>query len=436
MKWFVFALIAIVVALVLNLPVLAFAVVVGLSVFSVTGWLTNRWTSQITGHRKWSHETAEVGQLVTATVEVRNAGTLPIAWMLVEDLVPADQPKSVRQRIVLHGSRLKVARLRPGQTTQLIYQIECLYRGFYQLGPIVVETGDYYGLQRSYRVLGQPNYLLVHPKVIRIENYDIQSRRPIGEVVMTHRLFEDPTRISGVRQYQDGDPLTRIHWRATARTGQLQSKQFQPSSMSGATIVLDFHDPTYDPKHEPYRSELGITAAASIANALHEMNQQFGFISNGLDAAERIRTEGWIGDARTRTAAVQHVVAQGKLDRMQPVVVPTRKSADQIRQVLELLARLELNQGLTLAQLIWETSERMPSDASLIVLLAQPTLEAAIALGTLRRQGRAITAIINSHDHEHYVKASSILLGEGIESHMLTDDQSIATICRSQKLPR
>ena len=56
-------------------------------------------------------------------------------------------------------------------------------------------------------------------KSFRLAGYEIASRRPIGEIRISHRLFEDPTRIAGVRAYQSGDPLNRIHWRATARTG-------------------------------------------------------------------------------------------------------------------------------------------------------------------------------------------------------------------------
>jgi uncharacterized protein (DUF58 family) len=318
----------------------------------------------------------------------------------------------------------------------LHYQVECRYRGLYQLGPIVAETGDYYGLHRSYRVLGEPNYVLVYPKVIRIEHYAIESRRPIGEVVMSHRLFEDPTRVSGVRPYQNGDPLGRIHWRATARTGKLQCKQYQPSSMSGATIVLDFHRQSYDPRHEPYRSELAVTTAASLANALHELGEQFGFVSNGLDAADRIRVHGWQGDARTRQIARAKAAAQDRWDRRQPLLVPTRKGADQIQKTLELLSRIELNDGLSLAELVAEASQRMPADASVIVLLSDPTLESAVVLGALRRQGRAVTAIVNGHDEEHYVRASGVLLNEGIECRWLRDEDSIAEICRRQKLPR
>ena len=66
-----------------------------------------------------------------------------------------------------------------------------------------------------------------------LAGYDIASRRPIGEIRIQHRLYEDPTRIAGVRRYEAGDPLNRVHWRATARTGQLHSKVYESSTMAG-----------------------------------------------------------------------------------------------------------------------------------------------------------------------------------------------------------
>jgi len=75
--------------------------------------------------------------------------------------------------------------------------------------------------------------LLVYPRIIPLTGYDLTSRRPIGDVLLMHRLFEDPTRISGVRPYELGDPLNRVHWRATARTGVLHSKVHEPSRWPG-----------------------------------------------------------------------------------------------------------------------------------------------------------------------------------------------------------
>mgnify|MGYP003344083758 CR=1 FL=1 len=119
---------------------------------------------------------------------------------------------------------MNILQLAPGSLKSLLYQATFLQRGYYQIGPAVLETGDYFGLHRRYRVGADPQFLLVYPEVIPLEGYDLASRRPIGEVRMTHRLYEDPTRIAGVRTYQPGDPLNRVHWRATARTGMLHSK--------------------------------------------------------------------------------------------------------------------------------------------------------------------------------------------------------------------
>src|SRR5437764_733831 len=79
----------------------------------------------------------------------------------------------------------------------------------------MLETGDLFGLHRRHRIVGEPVYIMVYPKVLPLPKYDFASQRPIGEVRLQNRLFEDVTRTAGVRQYQMGDPLNRIHWRAT-----------------------------------------------------------------------------------------------------------------------------------------------------------------------------------------------------------------------------
>ncbi len=120
----------------------------------------------------------------------------------------------------------------------------------------MVETGDLFGLHRRYRVLTSPHFLLVYPDVVPLEGYELASRRPIGEIHLSHRLYEDPTRIAGVRRYELGDPLNRIHWRATARTGQLHCKLYEPSCVAGATLLLDFHTRRVQPARRavPFRT--------------------------------------------------------------------------------------------------------------------------------------------------------------------------------------
>ncbi len=320
-----------------------------------------------------------------------------------------------------------------GQKT-LFYQLHFDMRGYYQIGPLVMETGDLFGLHRRYRVAAEPHFILVYPKVVPLVGFDIASRRPIGETRLTHRLYEDPTRIAGVRLYQSGDPLNRIHWRATARTGTLHSKIYEPSCIVGATVVLDFHVRGYLARHEPLRSELAVTAAASLANAVYEMGQQIGLVTNGRDAADRIRTEGWDGDFRTRDIARQAGGMSERSDRLAPLLVPTRRGPEQLRRILETLARVELTDGLTFAELVNEAAPRMPTDATVIAVVADVPLETAFALGNLRRRGHAVSAVLVSFDPDHAADCYGRLLAERIDVRHLRSEDHLPELCQQQLL--
>ena len=256
-------------------------------------------------------------------------------------------------------------------------------RGYYQIGPLLLESGDLFGLHRRFRLETKPHFVLVFPKVIPLQAYDLASRRPIGEVRLTHRLFEDPTRIAGVREYQRGDPLNRVHWRATARTGTLHCKMYEPSCIAGATLLLDFHRAVYDPRREPHRSELAVTAAASLANAVYQMGQQVGLVTNGRDAADRIQQEGFRHEFRSRSLALDTGRMREHSDRLRPVIVETRRGPEQLVRILEALARLELTVGLTFPQLVIEATSRLPRDATVVALLPAVPPETGIRAGQL-----------------------------------------------------
>ena len=255
----------------------------------VSRFLARSWIANLEATRECNRTEAEVGQSIAFVVTLRNRGRLPIAWVLVEEMLPRAAIASRPPRIEVKGRRLAVAMLGPLGRKTLNYQLHFTMRGYYQVGPLVLETGDLFGLHRRFRIATDPLYVLVYPKVVPLPGYDLASRRPIGEIKLTHRLFEDPTRIAGVRAYQPGDPLNRVHWAATARTGTLHSKVYDASTIAGATILLDFHRDAYPARNEPDRSELAVTAAVALANAVSLMGQHIGLITNGRDAAERIR---------------------------------------------------------------------------------------------------------------------------------------------------
>lgn len=430
MKWFAGALLLLLIALVFNLGLLAYAMYALLGVMLVSRFLARVWAESLSAKRECNRLSANVGDSVAVVITVENTGKLPIAWLLLEDLLPRAALIHDPPNLLVTGRRVQLSMLKSRGRTSLLYQLQCNRRGYYQLGPLVLETGDLFGLHRRYRVATEPHFLLVYPEVVPLEGFDLASKRPIGEVRMTYRLYEDPTRIAGVRLYQPGDPLNRVHWRATARTGQLHSKVYEPSTVAGSTILLDFHQASHDSRHEPMRSELAVTCAASLANAVYEMGQQIGLVTNGRDAADRIRQEGWDYDIRTRDAARRAASMLEHSDRLQPVVVPTRRGPEQLMRILDSLARVELTDGLTLPQLVGESIGRMPRDATVVAILPAVTAEVAITLGNLMRRGFAVTAILNLYEEYDFAEASGPLLAQGIETRHLKDRSRIVTICQ------
>jgi uncharacterized protein (DUF58 family) len=433
MRWLLGAIALLAIGIAFQMGLLVYAIYVLLGVMLVSRYLARQWVERISAERECSRHTAQIGDKMAVVVQIRNSGRLPVPWLLVEDSVPKEALSQKPPRISLDGKRVNIMQLGAKAQKSLLYQVTFLMRGFYQIGPLLLESGDLFGLHRRFRLETKPHFVLVFPKIVPLRGYELASRRPIGEVRLTHRLFEDPTRISGVREYQQGDPLNRIHWRATARTGALHCKMYEPSCIAGSTLLLDFHKEVYTARGEPHRSELAITTAASLANAVYQMGQQIGLVTNGRDAADRIQQEGFRHEFRTRSLALDTAKMRDRSDRLRPVVVETRRGPEQLVRILEALARLELTEGLTFPQLIIEATSRLPRDATVVAILPSVPVEASIALGSLKRRGYAVTVILVTYDDDDEAPASmGRLIAEGIDVRRVDSEAAIASVCAAQ----
>lgn len=429
MRWILGVIALLLIGVTFQLGLLVYAMYVLLGVMLVSRFLAREWIENVTATRECSRTTAQIGEKAAVVVTVKNKGRFPIVWLLLEDSVSKQGLLQRPPRIAIEGKRVAIMNLPGRKTKSLLYQVKFLMRGYYQIGPLLVESGDLFGLHRRFQIKTKPHFVLVYPKVLELKGYDLASRRPIGEVRLTHRLFEDPTRIAGVRAYQQGDSLNRIHWRATARTGTLHSKTYEPSCVAGMTLLLDAHKAGYLSRREPHLSELAVTTAASLANAVYQLGQQVGLVTNGRDAADRIREEGYLHEFRTRSMALQTAETEGQSDRLNPVVVETRRGSEQLTRILETLARVELSDGLTFPQLIIEATSRLPRDATVVALLPHVPEETAIALGGLKRRGYAVVAILVIPDEDELKDNLGRLLAEGIEARVVENEDDISEVC-------
>lgn len=404
---------------------IAVAVIVALNAF-----LARTWSTTTFAVRTGADTEVKVGSLIPITLQVVNHGSIPVLWILVEDLLPRWGMGGMTPPLEVEGERVAVMMLMPGETRDLQYSIRCRRRGYFQVGPTVLETGDMMGLFRRYRVGTQPQYVTVLPDVQPLSGYEVGSRRPIGEIRMRENVMDDPTRLRGIRRWQPGDPMRSIHWAATARTGTLHSKIFEPSSIAGATLILDLHTSTNPDQHEPARSDLAVTTAASIAGSIHDLGEPFALATNGRDAADRIRTDGWVGDHRVRDAAIDAAAMHSESDRMNPVVIDTGRGPLHLKEVVRQLARLDRTNGLTLAEFLAETESQLSRETTLLVIVQRCTHESIAALVGMARRGWAVGVIVSTHDINDYSASAGPLIAERIPTFHLAGADSITDICR------
>lgn len=435
MKWILGTLALLLLGLFLKLSLLVYAMYVLLGILLLSRFFTRTWTEKIVVSRHCTGEIFEIGESAEVSLEVENQGLFTIPWLIIEDSLPREALVQMPHRIKVEGGRLVLTRLAPGEVESLNYQLTFLMRGYYQLGPLLLETGDVFGLHRRFRVTSEPHFALVLPKVLPLQGYNLASRRPLGEIRVVHRLFEDPTRLAGVRPYQQGDPLNRIHWRATARTGEIHSRIYENSRVAGATFLLDFHAQSFQGSGGTTSAELAIITVASLANAVFLMGQQIGLISNGRDAADRIREEGWRAEFTTRADAHRRATDPLANDRLRPVRVETRKGSEKIGQILETLARLEHTDGLEFSEMLAAAVSQIPRDATVVPVLRQVTPAIAIALGGLVRRGFLVTAVVVAFGKEPVPdwaqppEWAGLLLAQGIDFRMVNSEESVMNLC-------
>jgi uncharacterized protein (DUF58 family) len=120
-------------------------------------------------------------------------------------------------------------------------------------------------------------------------------------------------------------------------------------------------------------------------------------------------------------------------ERLQPLVVPTRRGIEQFQRIRETLARIELTDGLTTEQLLFESAARLPRDATVVAVLPGVTVETALALGNLRRQGFAISVILIMPGESELETSYGRLVAEGIRDvRELKDEAGLPDLCQSQ----
>lgn len=314
------------------------------------------------------------GDQVRVDLALRNAKLLPVVWLALREQLPAQ---------FFAGPLRYVTSLSGYERWRTSYVVDCQRRGYYPIGPLEIETGDLLGIQPPRKVRLAAHPLIVYPRMLTLQSLGLPSKSPLAALAAPDPLFEDPVRITGVRDYQRGDSPRRIHWTATASAGRLLVKQIQPTMARETLICLNLRASDYD-ERLPFRAtEFAITVAASLAQHM--------ISAEGL--AVGLGTEGWdmVDSAWLRWTLPPHH-EQGHLMALLEVLARVRISP---RHELDPLAIEEQHfASLTFADQLRSQTLDLGWGSTVVVITGAETLDLLDALALLRRSGFAVVLML------------------------------------------
>jgi uncharacterized protein (DUF58 family) len=315
------------------------------------------------------------GEELELRVELTNRKVLPVTYLTVDDTVPLELDVAARKlnfmRIGKGALRLLFG-LAWYQKVVRHYRVTPRKRGYYQLGPAVLTGGDPFGYVQRSKELRATDELIVYPRIIPLEEVGIPSGRPFGDLKSRNRLFEDPMRFAGTREYQPGDPLSRVHWKASAVAGQLQVKLQDPSANLGVAVFLNTWG--YDvfwQGADISAMETGCVLAASVVSWACEQGVPVGLYANGM-------VQDWGFNLR----------------------LPPARGPQVLTQALEGLARLTMPSRISLSELLSLEVPTLSYGTSVVIITRHVTEEAAAAISRVQRSGRPVTLIMAGTEAE------------------------------------
>jgi uncharacterized protein (DUF58 family) len=309
--------------------------------------------------RSLDPQRAPVGASSRVMLRLQNMSRLPTGTLLLEDRLP--YALGSRPRVVLE-------RLGAQQASSVAYTVRADVRGRYEVGPLAVRLTDPFGLCELTRSFPSVDRLTVIPQVVPLPQV-----RLAGEYAGTGDSRARSVAVHGeddaaTREYRHGDDLRKVHWRSTARVGELMVRREEQPWESKATVVLDTRLYAHRGEGPTASFEWAVSATASIAVHLREAGFKLRMV-----AAGGARRNG--GD--------------GPID-----VDATEATGD--GDVMDQLAEVRLSQQADIARLIETVRHR--SDGGLVIALlgTLDATEAELLAGLRGNRATCIAFLIDS----------------------------------------
>ncbi|MGE7768396.1 DUF58 domain-containing protein [Peribacillus sp. NPDC096540] len=315
--------------------------------------------------RKVSKRECRAGDSVEIALTVTRKNRLPLLYMMVEEELPKGLVNWGMQRktLVFPGFR---------HTFSMTYTLDNLPRGEHEFQTIRFRIGDFFGIFEKEATFNSPLKITVFPSYHELTYRDLELVFNQGQVGSTKKTQREHSVVSGVREYQPGDQLSWINWKATARTSEIMTKEFEVQKNRDVFILLD--------NQESLFFEEAIVMTASFVHAMLKKGIEMGFASTGSRQ-----------------------------------ILPTGGGGSQKRKIFYRLAKEKPSRLIA-----WDGSIRkeiLPVNAALIFVVSELTLEKVELLRAFRaNQGVMLFCVKNPADFtDEEKKSRSAALSQGIK---------------------
>jgi uncharacterized protein (DUF58 family) len=344
-------------------------------VFSAAG-LAAAWSrvslDGVTCQRSIEEKRLFPGEFSEVTLQITNRKPLPLPWIKVDDEIPEGLARNIP---TLAGDWPGV-RLLTRSASILWYskakwrcRLQGDRRGYYRIGPMRITSGDIFGFYPRWATIPLRDHIMVYPRIFPLDRL-FPSLHPLGESKTTRPIFQDPTRILGLRDYRPEDSLKHIHWKASARHQNLQVKVFECTTTLKISLFLavDHFLLTGSPPREDF--ELAISTAASLAYHLIEQGAPVGLFVNTCLA-----------------------------DSGLAVSMAPGSTHDHLMEILEALAKVTPRYGDSFEAFLQGERRHLPSGSTLIFITSRADEPLLWLMNDLKEKGyRLLFLLIGDHE--------------------------------------
>lgn len=213
---------------------------------------------------------AQAGDMLRANYTVRNTSRLPKLWLEVHN--PTTLPVGLPGQAVTIGPR--------GEKSWSV-RVPLTRRGHFQVDPMALRTGDPLGLFESNAAVGGYSTVIVYPRVEALPGWRMPPAFIEGSHADKVRTPHTTPSATSIREYVPGDAYNRIHWKTSARKGELVVKEFELEQTADVWIFLDLDAATHTGEGDESTLEYGVRVAASIAARALVENRKVALTASG-----------------------------------------------------------------------------------------------------------------------------------------------------------